>query len=867
MEDRKKFLVVIAIVIILLIVGGISIHQFTSHSNTPKNDLASQSQEPKAPGGNSGNTKPEAGETGGDSALTKVASSNAAPTATAVATPDESIREALRSPAIIIRGKVFMPDNSPAKNAPVVLQRHIETFPTGYGGGGQPSKLIISDLDSTMTDGQGRYEVGAKELKDLVLQAHASGTATASLSVRLKNVTMIRRKDSVLVVTINVRLTEGSAIHGIVVDEKETPIGEVELSAFSNAADWSRSTTRATLRAATTSGTDGRFEFDQFGSTNPTITARKAGYAPVTTETKTAGGDIKIVLKNNGGVVAGKVLLMGKETPIEHAQVQLFARLPVNMGSANSFEMDAESDEAGSFRIENVPPGNYMLVAKTNLMQMVSSNSMRAPDFGLGDNETRDDFILYLGPGTTIRGTVSDGVTHEPIAGALVHSAGVLDMMSQTTATTGEDGRYVLENVYGATRYEGTREAELTATKNGYAAANPRSGGGTRIGLSAGQAEATQDLELFHTVMVNGRVMTPQNAPVVGARVTINSYSNLSVVEPTDPLGRFSIPMIANRKSQLRVDSEDFAMTYSVVFEVKDEPVKDLVIVVDPGATVVAHVVDPDGKKVEGAQVWIMVRTIAENWSSAMMNASGETSAAGSCTFTRVPTRDYPLSMDLTSISPALGASKVGLTESVEARPELHSNETTEVTLTLRGEMKNFAAGIVRDPYGKPLQGVRLQYYDNDLSSDATTGADGTFRIGGLGEPPYNLTLFHADYGMDRATVNEADRTDLEFVIGKNQAILTCIVMDADTQELIGSADCERFMDGVAKEDIGQPIKDPATPGTFRIPRARTGEPYNFRVTAAGYETGTTTVTIPEGEKEFIQVIELKKSTAAPASQ
>src|SRR6185295_15601189 len=99
---------------------------------------------------------------------------------------------------------------------------------------------------------------------------------------------------------------------------------------------------------------------------------------------------------------------------------------------------------------------------------------------------------------------------------------------------------------------------------------------------------------------------------------------------------RFSIPMIANRKSQLRVDAENFAVTYSVAFDLKDEPVKDLVIVVDPGATVVAHVVDPEGKKVAGASVWIMVRTFAENWSSSFMDAHDETNAAGTCTFTHV---------------------------------------------------------------------------------------------------------------------------------------------------------------------------------------------------------------------------------------
>ncbi|MCC6545569.1 carboxypeptidase regulatory-like domain-containing protein [Candidatus Sumerlaeota bacterium] len=859
MDDKKKL--IIGVIVVLLLIGGIAYQKFSPDSVPVKNQVAvNDAIGDGAIGAKGTNGKAASGEHGSGEANGTAKVLETLPAPTVVATPDETVREALRSPAVIVRGRVLMPDKSPAVGAPVVLQRHQRTWPTGYGGAGHPAKLMVSDVDSTLTDEKGRYELGAKELDSLAVQAHAKGTATASLNVQMSSLSFVRGKNGTPIVTMNIQLVEANAFKGVVVDGEDQPIGGVAVTAFQAGTGWFGNGAEAALRVMDVTEDDGTFSFDQLSKDGVVLSAQKDGYVPFKGSSKSLGESGKIVMKKGGGVVAGKVLHMGSNDPIENAQVQIFERLPENMGQLDSFGMSGVTDANGAFRIEGIPPGNYMMVASSGTLRMVSSNTLRAPDFGIADGELRDDFVLYLGTGTTVRGRVIDGTTHEAIAGALVRSVGTLDAANPPTATTDATGNYELANVYGEATYEGTRKLQLWATKEGYRELiTPDALDAKPVTLSPGQEVATQDIELFRTVMVSGRVMTPQNAPVVGARVLINSYWDPDLMVATDPLGRFSVPMIANRKSQLRVLAEGFAVTYSVAFDLKDEPVKDLVIVVDPGATVIAKVVDPDGKKVAGAMVWIMVRSFAEDWSSLIMDDRGTTGESGTYTFRKIPTRDYPLSMDLKSINPALGARKDGFTNSEEVKPELHSNETKEVEIRLRGEMKHFAAGVVRDPEGKPLQGVALQSSSDNLNVTDTTKEDGSFRMEGLGEPPYYFRVYHADYGMDGLNVKEADRTDLELVMGKNQAILTGIVMDADSKEPIGDFEVERLLEGTAQGSVGQPVKDPRVAGTFRVPRAQTGVPYRFRVSATGYAGKEVTVTVPQGEKEFIQVIELKR--------
>lgn len=857
-QKKKTFIVVVVVVAVLLLVGFLAKQSSVTDRG---GDGAHSGHEPAAQAtpAEKNATASEAPLAGKKDEASDAADHSAEVEATPTAVAEAEVREALKTPAIIVKGRVFMPDKSRAKNAPVILRKHLSLYPTGYGGAGQPHQLVISTLDSTMTDDQGRYELGAKETEALVLEASAQDTATESLRVDFQVWPVVRRKDGVLVVTVDVHLKPSEVMGGIVVGEEGGPIGGVKISLFQPNGFWGSRQVAASARHETVSGDDGKYSFSQFSKREGLIRALKDGYTPFNGSWEELGEDGKIVLRKNGGVVAGRVLMMGTDAPVEHASVQLFERLPPNQGSMNSFMMTAESGPDGSFRIGNVPPGNYMMVASAGRLQMASSNTGTIPDFSIADNETRDDFVLHLGKGTTIRGKVTDGTTHQPIAGAVVRSTGELDSASPPTATTNEKGEFVLEDVYGGRNYSGGREVILTATKEGYAQELSRSPSEKILPLALGQAEATCEIELFRTVAVSGRVMTPQNAPVVGARVTINSYQCPGVMEPTDPLGRFSIPMIANRASQLRVDADDFAITYSKVFELKDEPVKDLVIFVDPGATVIAKVVDPDGKVVAGADAYFMVRTFGENWSSAMFYERIETNNGGIATFRRVPTADYPLSMEVKSIKPALGATKDGYTDSAEVKPELHSNETTEVTITLRGKMKNFAAGFVRDGDGNPLQGVQLQCYKDDISVSATSAADGSFRLEGLSEPPYSIQLFHSEYGSQHETVDEADRSDLNFVMGKNQAILTCVAIDADTKEPIADAQCVRSIDGVPLSDITQPLPVAGMPGTFSMMRAPTGVEHKMKISATGYEAVEKSITIPEGEKEFIEVFELKK--------
>ena len=161
-QKKKTFIVVVVVVAVLLLVGFLAKQSSVTDRG---GDGARGGHEPAAQA-----TPAEKNATANDASLvgkkdeaSDAADHSAEVEATPTAVAEAEVREALKTPVIIVKGRVFMPDKSRAKNAPVILRKHLSVFPTGYGGAGHPNQFVISTLDSTMTDEQGRYELGAKE--------------------------------------------------------------------------------------------------------------------------------------------------------------------------------------------------------------------------------------------------------------------------------------------------------------------------------------------------------------------------------------------------------------------------------------------------------------------------------------------------------------------------------------------------------------------------------------------------------------------------------------------------------------------------------------------------------------------------------
>lgn len=114
---------------------------------------------------------------------------------------------------------------------------------------------------------------------------------------------------------------------------------------------------------------------------------------------------------------------------------------------------------------------------------------------------------VELASGVVARGRVTDGVTHEPIAGA---SVGLRDGLSALSVATDAEGRYELAGL------EAGGQAEFVLSAPGYGRFDFRLDPVPSAGVE-------QDFTLLPGRRVSGRVVDGAGAPVVGASVCLGA--------------------------------------------------------------------------------------------------------------------------------------------------------------------------------------------------------------------------------------------------------------------------------------------------------------------------------------------------------
>ncbi|HZF52238.1 MAG TPA: carboxypeptidase regulatory-like domain-containing protein [Polyangiaceae bacterium] len=157
-------------------------------------------------------------------------------------------------------------------------------------------------------------------------------------------------------------------------------------------------------------------------------------------------GDGNVLRLAGGGAIAGVVLdESGSPVPSYLLAIESFrasgdpstARPPT--GRPRTF-----SDPAGQFLLERLPPGRYVLTASSDGRPPARSSSIEV-EAGRTTHHVR----ITLARGATLSGTILDGETRRPIAGARV----VLDAATSTGAnaiggaTSDASGAYSLEGV------------------------------------------------------------------------------------------------------------------------------------------------------------------------------------------------------------------------------------------------------------------------------------------------------------------------------------------------------------------------------------------------------------------------------------
>ena len=250
--------------------------------------------------------------------------------------------------------------------------------------------------NSASTDQDGRFEQTGLAAGRYVLQALEMTGAQGSSGLRPLGEVLLEASQTT---SVEFRLPEASAgVKGVVIKAGQPLSGtQVMIYKEGNLLDGF---------AQTTTDEEGRFEAK--GLSAGTYVASANG-AVKTTFTLSDEAQVELRLEIKAGVVAGSIVGPGGR-PAAGATVKLL-RLD-SSSFEDVFKDQSPSDALGTFRIEDVRPGRYRILARSPGLGVTAGL-----EFTLGAEEARTDLALQLGAGGTLNLEVSRADT-QPAAGA-----------------------------------------------------------------------------------------------------------------------------------------------------------------------------------------------------------------------------------------------------------------------------------------------------------------------------------------------------------------------------------------------------------------------------------------------------------------
>ena len=395
-----------------------------------------------------------------------------------------------------LTGRVLRADGSPVPSPEISYIQSVETR-LGF--------CVERVISAKPGDAEGRYGL------DFVAQEGCGG---APFRIRARDPetgeegalsTRVRADGERLM--LDIVLVGRGQIAGTVRDADGTPLSDITIEVTSET-DLSSHTTRSDQNSVyRLKGVPvGAFGLEARG---PPGSARASGVIPASGAV--ASVDVTIFALSEG-VITGQVVFPDGSSA---ANIEVFLALDETALDAASFLTGTISDQAGSFRFEDLPPGNYLIRALDAGAGLVGEVRLTVSDQDTANNPA---FVSVVLAGTgSVAGTVFErvGADQVPIPGALVAGG-------TRIVTSDDQGRYLIPTVP-----LGLQQIE---------AVNPESGarGARQVTiLTAGQASEGIDILLEPLGSVIGRVLDPDGQPVAGQEVQILIEELISITGRT----------------------------------------------------------------------------------------------------------------------------------------------------------------------------------------------------------------------------------------------------------------------------------------------------------------------------------------------
>ena len=474
-----------------------------------------------------------------------------------------------------------------------VIDQSTETALAGAvvwsGGGGW--------LTWTFTDRSGGYSLRLENEDTLWIQATATGYSREYQRVP-KGVTQ----------GPTLGLHPALRLEGVVVDEDDAPVAEVDLQLFE------RRTRRFTRGGAYRAQTDeeGRFVFSAVSKGFPYwVRFAKEGYASGQEELgvleSSQDGLRWVLLRGLRGY--GQVVdeddrpVVGAEVRLQTQEEQTSWRSRRDFGGNR--EKKATTDAEGRFELLGLHPGPIELRASAEGLAPTE-----VPGIELVEGEESVDLgVLVLGPGAVVEGRVVDE-SEQPLADvriALVEGqqgmpfamARYMIGRDSPVQNTGTDGKF---------RFTGLRPGQrlsVVTSLEGYVDQ-------VVPGITA-PLEEPLEIELQLGSRVSGRVLDTAGAVVKGAQVSLGSVSRrMAYAGPgqsveSDEEGRFQLAGIEPGTMVLTAKAGGFkeSTLSGLVVPEGGGALEDVEIVLERGATLRGRLLEADGKGVEEALILV----------------------------------------------------------------------------------------------------------------------------------------------------------------------------------------------------------------------------------------------------------------------
>ncbi|GAB4322369.1 MAG: hypothetical protein Kow0074_13860 [Candidatus Zixiibacteriota bacterium] len=501
--------------------------------------------------------------------------------------------------------------------------------------------------------------------------------------------------------------------------------------------------------------------------------------------------------------IAGTVTSAGDAmTPIAGAMVILSGE------TAGQTSTDAQ----GHYQFDNVPPGFYSIVVSADGYQTVNRSFTVEP----GKPEVQDfvlSLLLY-----ELSGTVTDGVTSQPIAGAAV----AIDGPVSDNTTTDSQGQYSFTGLPPG-------QYDLDVTANLY---EPQSFVVTIVDSDTVQNAALTPIP--QTTTISGTVRDDAQSPISGATVTLSGPVNRQTT--TDTQGQFEFADVPAGGYTLGAsapgytsDSRGITAVAGVPLTGEDFTLSKLVYSISGTVT----------DSVTGDAIAFATIDL-----SGPDSQSTATNRSGQYSFGDLPAGQYTITVTADTY---IGKSR-NVTISTSSLTEDFVLAPVSVTTTLSGIVAEGPSG------SQPIVGATI-VLSGTANGQTTTDAQGFYEFANIPEGDYTIDVTADGYvGEQRAVIiSGADPVVENFILSLELFTLTGTVSEGSgatipipnaTVAVVGPVDTQTTTDAQ---------------GTYTISDLPGGE-YEMTVSAPGFVTQNRTITVEAPDpvvEDFVLVQEV----------